>query len=84
MMHIYSCDAIKDDFLALYKKDFLITGGCQMETFLGMEVEQTEKLIKFLHDHYHDVKAVVKEYSNYIKKALQPNRRCIYLQILLL
>ena len=22
MMHIYSCDAMKDEFLALYKKDF--------------------------------------------------------------
>ena len=55
-----------------------------METFLGMEVEQTEKLIKFHLDHYHDVKAVVKEYSNCIKKALQPKRRCLYRQILLL
>ena len=82
MMHIYSCDAIKDDFLALYKKDFLITGGCQMETFLGMEVEQRDKLIKFHLDNYHDVKAVVEEYSNYIKKALQPNRRCLYRHIL--
>ncbi len=27
MMHIYSCDAINDEFLALYKKDFDITGG---------------------------------------------------------
>ena len=55
-----------------------------METFLGMEVEQRDKLIKFHLDNYHYVKAVVEEYSNYIKKALQPNRRCIYLQILLL
>ncbi len=37
MMHIYSCDAMKDEFLALYKKDFDITGGNKMETFLGME-----------------------------------------------
>ena len=27
MMHIYSCDAMKDELLALYKKDFEITGG---------------------------------------------------------
>ncbi len=26
MMHMYSCDAMKDEFLALYKKDFDITG----------------------------------------------------------
>ncbi len=33
MMHIYSCDAIamKDEFLALYKKDFDITGGSKMQ-----------------------------------------------------
>jgi hypothetical protein len=40
MMHIYSCDAMKDEFMALYKKDFDITGGTKMETFLGMVVEQ--------------------------------------------
>ena len=33
MMHIYSNDAIKDEFLAFYKKDFGITGGNKMETF---------------------------------------------------
>ncbi len=27
MMHIYSCDAMKEELLALYKKDFEITGG---------------------------------------------------------
>ncbi len=36
MMHIYSCDAMTDEFLALYYKDFNITGGTEMETFLEM------------------------------------------------
>jgi hypothetical protein len=36
MMRVYSCDAMKDEFLALYKKDFEITGGSKMETFLGI------------------------------------------------
>jgi hypothetical protein len=45
MMHIYSYDAMKDDILALYKKDFEITGGRKMKTFLGM-VEQEDKSIK--------------------------------------
>ena len=35
MMHIYSCNARKDEFVALYKKDFEITGGSKMETFPG-------------------------------------------------
>ena len=43
MMHIYPCNAMKDEFLALYKKDFNITGGTKMETFLGMVVEQSGK-----------------------------------------
>ncbi len=40
MMQIYSCDAIKDEFVQLYSKDFEITGGSQMKVFLGMQVEQ--------------------------------------------
>ncbi len=51
MMHMYSCDAMKDEFLALYKKDFDITGRTKMETFLGMVVEQSGKLIKILLDN---------------------------------
>ncbi len=46
MMHIYPCDAMKDEFLALYKKDFEITCGDKMETFLGMVVEQDNNSIK--------------------------------------
>ena len=46
MMHIYSSDEMKDEFLALYKKDFEITGGGKMETFQGMAVEQKGKAIK--------------------------------------
>ncbi len=43
MLHIYSCDAMKDEFLALHKKDFDITGSTKMETFLGMLVDQPNK-----------------------------------------
>ena len=60
-MHIYSCYAMKDEFLALYKKDFDITGGTKMETFLGMVVEQSGKSIKIHLDNY--VKDVVAEYA---------------------
>ncbi len=72
MMHIYSCDEMKDEFMALYKKDFNITGGTKMETFLGMIVEQSDKSIKIHLDNY--VKDVVAEYAEYIKKALRPLR----------
>ena len=74
MMHIYSSDAIKDEFLALYKKDFEITGGSKMETFLGsgMVVEQKGKSFKIHVDNY--VKEVLTEYSDYIKGMMQPKK----------
>ena len=65
MMHIYTSDEMKDEFLALYKKDFEITGGSKMETFLGMAVEQKDKSIKIHLDNY--IKDVLSQYSAYIK-----------------
>ncbi len=47
MMHIFSCDAMKYDFLALYKKNFEITGGSKLETSLGMVVKQDDKVSRF-------------------------------------
>ena len=65
MMHIYTSDEMKDEFLALYKKDFEITGGdnLKMETFLGMAVEQKGKSIKIHLDNF--IKDVLTEYSAY-------------------
>ncbi len=37
MMHVPTCDALKQEFLAKYTKDFQITDGGLMETFLGMQ-----------------------------------------------
>ena len=39
MMYVPTCDKLRYEFLVLYQKDFEITGGGLMETFLGMEVE---------------------------------------------
>ena len=63
---------MKDEFLALYKKDFEITGGGKMETFLGMAVEQKNKSIKIHLDNY--IKDVLTECSAYIKKSLRPKK----------
>ncbi len=70
MMHIYSCNAMKDEFLALYTKDFEITGGSKMEAFLGMVVEQENICIKIHLDNY--VKEVITEYWDYIKNHYEP------------
>ena len=72
MMQIYTSDEMKDEFLALYKKDFEITGGCKMETFLGMAFEQKEKSVKIHLDNY--IMDVLTEYSAYIKKSLRPKK----------
>ena len=74
MMHLYSSDSMKDEFLALYQKDFEITGGGKMEPFLGMAVGQKGKSIKIHLDNY--IKNVLTEYSSYIKnlKSLRPKK----------
>ncbi len=40
MMHVPTSDALKHEFMEKYTRDFDITGGGLMETFLGMQVEQ--------------------------------------------
>jgi hypothetical protein len=73
-------EKLRDDFLAhilallktLFQKDFEITGGGLMETFLGMEVEQPGKVIKLHLDSY--IQEVLTEYKEYIKKSLRPKR----------
>jgi hypothetical protein len=72
MMHVPTCDKLRNEFLTLYQKDFEITGGGLMETFLGMEVEQPGKVIK-LH-LYSYIQEVLKDYKEYIKKSLRPKR----------
>ncbi len=63
---------MKDEFLALYKKDVEITSGGKMERFLGMVTEQDDKCIKIHLDNY--VKGVIAEYSGCIKKSLRPKK----------
>jgi hypothetical protein len=52
MMHARTCDKLRDEFLELYRKDFEITCGGLMETFLGMDVEQPDKVIRLHLDSY--------------------------------
>ncbi len=46
MIHTTTSNKLKDEFLRKYSKDFNITGGGLMKTFLGMEVKQDNKTIK--------------------------------------
>ena len=71
-MHVPTCDRLCDEFLKLYQKDFEITGGGLMETFLGMEIEQPGKVIRLHLDTY--VQQVLAECKEYIKKSLRLKR----------
>ncbi len=44
MMHIYSCYAMKDEFLALFKKDFDITGGMFLSYQISLSRSITARL----------------------------------------
>jgi hypothetical protein len=72
MMHISSCDELKKEFMDKYSKDFEITGGGLIKTFLGMEVEQSGKTIKLHLDCY--IQQVLAEYKAYIKEMLRPKK----------
>jgi hypothetical protein len=66
MMHIATNNKLKNEFMEKYSRDFNITGGGLMETFLGMEFEQSNRSIKVHLDHY--ICEMLNEYKAYIKK----------------
>jgi hypothetical protein len=52
MIHIPTCDALKQDFMEIYTKGFKITGGCLMETYLSMQVERLPGRIRLHLNNY--------------------------------
>ncbi len=72
MMHIATNTKLKNEFMEKYSKDFNITGGGLIKTFLGMEIEQSNRSIKLHLDHY--IREMLNEYRTYIKKLLRPKR----------
>ncbi len=71
-MHIATNNKLKNEFLEKYSRDFNITGGGLMKTFLGMEIEQSNRSIKLHLDHY--IREMLNEYKTYIMKSLRPKR----------
>ncbi len=47
MMQISTRAKLKEEIMRKYSKGFNITGGGLMKPFLGMQVEQKDKKIKF-------------------------------------
>jgi hypothetical protein len=72
MMHIATNNKLKNEFMETYSRDLNVTGGDFMKTFLGMDIEQSNRSIKLRLDHY--VRKKLSEYKTYIKKSLQPKR----------
>ena len=70
MIHVPTCERLKAEFLEKYTKDFDITGGGLMETFLGMQVEQSKKAIRLHLDNY--IRELLDEYKAYATKSLRP------------
>ncbi len=72
MMHISTSEALSKEFMGKYIADFNITGGGIMETFLGMEVQQTKSGIKLHLDNY--IQETLAEHKAFIKKSLRPKK----------
>lgn len=49
---IPTSDKLKEEFKRLYSADFEVTGGSLMESFVGLEVEQSEERIALHLDTY--------------------------------
>ncbi len=72
MMHVPTSQSLMDEFIAKYSKDFDITGGDLMETFLGMEVDQSGNKIRLHLDRY--IQDVIDEYSAFSQKPVRPKQ----------
>ncbi len=72
MMHVPICDVLKQEFMEEYTKDFQITGGYLMETFFGMQVEQSKGKIRLHLDNY--IRETLDEYKEFAMKSLRPKQ----------
>ena len=69
--HVPTSQALLDEFLEKYSRDFEVTGGKQLMTsFIGLQVEQTKSKISLHLDHY--VQETLEEYQKHIKRSLRP------------
>jgi hypothetical protein len=74
MMHTSTRAKLKAEFMKKYSKDFNITGGDLMKSFLGMQVEQGDKKIKLHLDHFiQEMLLECKDYIN-LRMLLRPKR----------
>ncbi len=72
MIHTSTSDTLKKEFVEKYTRDFDITRGDTMTSFLGLEIEQSRRGIDIHLDTY--IKEVLDEYQLYTKKELKPKK----------
>ena len=64
MQHTSTSQALMDEFMHAYSRDFEITGGEIMTTFLGLQVDNVNSEIHMHMDHY--VETVLNEYKTFV------------------
>jgi hypothetical protein len=64
MQHTSTSQALMDEFMHAYSRDFEITGGEIMTTFLGLQVDHVNSEIHMHMDHY--VETVLNEYKTFV------------------
>ena len=72
MQHTSTSQALIDEFMEAYARDFEITGGEVMRTFLGLQVEHVDSEIHLHMDTY--VENVPEQYKSFVRRTLRPNK----------
>ena len=70
MEHTSTSQTLMDEFMQAYSRDFEITGGEVMSSFLGLQVDHVNEEIHLHMDHY--VESVLNEYKAFVIKKLRP------------
>ena len=72
MIHASTSEAIKQQFIHEYTRDFEITLEETLTSFLGLEIEQGSKGIDLHLDTY--IKETITDYQSYFKTFLKPKK----------
>ncbi len=70
--HTSTSQALMDEFMEAYSRDFEITGGEAMSTFLGLQVDHVNSEIHMHMDYY--VVTVLRENKAFVHMSLRPKK----------
>jgi len=72
MQHTSTSQALMDEFMEAYARDFEITGGDVMSSFLGLQVDHVNSEIHLHMDMY--VANVLQEFEEFVCRTLRPKK----------